>query len=73
MNLEDEFNDFIVSDLIDSSSFNNENNFYFDTANIIAEGFIVALSLDMALWMVQDFHGTTYYIKIISRITLYLV
>jgi hypothetical protein len=73
MNLEDEFNDFVVRDLIDSSSFNNENNFYFDAANIIAEGFIVALSLDMALWMVQDFYGTTYYIKIISQITLYLV
>jgi hypothetical protein len=33
----DEFNDFIVDELINSSPSDDEDNFYFDAANIVAE------------------------------------
>jgi hypothetical protein len=36
MDSEDEFNDFFVNELIDSSSSYDDKNFYFDTANIVA-------------------------------------
>jgi hypothetical protein len=36
MNSEDEFNDFVVNELIDSSSLDGEENFYLDVTNIIA-------------------------------------
>jgi hypothetical protein len=37
MDLGDEFNDYIVNELIDSSSSDDEDNFYFDAANIVSE------------------------------------
>jgi hypothetical protein len=37
IDLEDEFNNFIVNELIDSSSFDDEDNFYCDAANIVSE------------------------------------
>jgi hypothetical protein len=36
MNSEDEFNDFVVNKLIDSSSLEDEKKIYSDTTNIIA-------------------------------------
>jgi hypothetical protein len=40
MDLGDEFNDFIVNELNDSSSSDDEDNFYYDTANIVSEVFL---------------------------------
>jgi hypothetical protein len=37
MDLGDEFNDYIVNELIDSSSSDDEDNFYFDAANIVSD------------------------------------
>jgi hypothetical protein len=37
MEFGDEFNDFIVDELINSSPSDDEDNFYFDAANIVAE------------------------------------
>jgi hypothetical protein len=37
MDLGDEFNDFIANELIDSSSSDDEDNFYFDTTNIVSD------------------------------------
>jgi hypothetical protein len=56
MDSEEEFNDFVLYELIDSSSLDDEDNFYFDAAN----------TLDIALWIMKFFHDTTYFIKIIQ-------
>jgi hypothetical protein len=40
MYLGDEFNDFIVNGLIDSSSLDDEDNFYYDAANIVSEALV---------------------------------
>jgi hypothetical protein len=40
MYLGDEFNDFIVNGLIDSSSLDDEDNFYYDAANIVSEALL---------------------------------
>jgi hypothetical protein len=37
MDLRDEFNNFIVNEVIDSSSSDDEDNFYFDATNIVSE------------------------------------
>lgn len=37
MDSEDEFNDFILNELIDSSSLDDEDDFYYGATNIIAE------------------------------------
>jgi hypothetical protein len=37
MNLEDEFNDFVVNELIDSSSLDGEKKIYLNATNIIAD------------------------------------
>jgi hypothetical protein len=37
MDFGDEFNHFVVNELIDSSSSDDDGNFYFDAANIVAE------------------------------------
>jgi hypothetical protein len=37
MDLGDEFNDFIANELIDSSSLDDEDNFYFDITNIVSD------------------------------------
>jgi hypothetical protein len=36
MDSEDKFNDFILNELIESSSLNDEDNVYFDATNIVA-------------------------------------
>jgi hypothetical protein len=40
MDFRDEFNDFIVNELIDSSSLDDEDNFYFDATNIIPQALL---------------------------------
>jgi hypothetical protein len=75
---EDDFKDFVLNKLIESSSLDDEDNSYFDATNILAheslnEPLHRGLSLDTNLWIMKDSHGITYYIEIISQITLYLV
>jgi hypothetical protein len=40
MDLGDEFNDFIVNELIDSSSSDDEDNFYYNAINIVSEALV---------------------------------
>jgi hypothetical protein len=76
-----EFNHFVLKELIDSSSLDDEDNFYLEATNMIAKELLneplslwvsLWVSLDTKLWSVKGFRGTTYCIKIISQITLYL-
>jgi hypothetical protein len=79
MDFGDEFNNYVVNELIDSSSSNDDNNFYFDAVNIAAEasqhepihrGSIVE---HFVLWIVNDFCSTTCFIMIILQRTQYLI
>jgi hypothetical protein len=76
MDSEDEFNNFVLNELIDSPSSKDEEKFYSDVTNIIVQeslneprrgGSIVGHET------VYGFRGTTYCIKIISQRTLDLV
>jgi hypothetical protein len=78
MDFGDDFNNFVVNELIDSSSSDDDDNFDFNGVNIVAEvlqaeQFIMGLSLDTVLWIVKDFRGTTCFSVIIFQRTQYLV
>jgi hypothetical protein len=75
MDSQDEFNEFVLNELIDSPSWEDKESFYSDATNIIAQESLhePRHGGSIKLWIVKGFRGTTYCIEIISRRTLYLV
>jgi hypothetical protein len=70
MDSKDPFNDFVLNELNDSSSLDDDEIFYFDVAEIVANMLVDELIRRVSIigqWIVKGFYGTTYYIIIIFQ------